>query len=715
MRRLALAALAMLLLAPAVPGQAVSSTAPDLLVEVAPGTESELPAGSVHIVDGWYRVPSGVAIADTPGVLRVTADRPAPPPRHLPTRAQPTSTTLSFTPTDPGYGSQWNFPIVGAPAAWDATTGDGVTVAVIDTGVSPGPDLACGSFVDEFDALTSMSGPGTADDWLGHGTHVTGTIAQCTDNGTGVAGLAYNATIMPIKALGPAGGPASAVADAIVWAVDHGADVINLSLGWSCSGTWAEQPDCVQPVVSAAIEHAVNRDVVLVAAAGNDASCTPTVGWVAFPANHPDVIGVAATDAVDGIAHYSNCGLDLSMVAPGGDVAADENSDGNPDGILQETFDSGGYGLFWMDGTSSAAPHVAAAAAMLRATAPHVPAIGIRKALEAAAVDLGETGFDPVYGAGRLDIAASLQSPYLRVARLSGSDRYATAVAVSEAVLPDGPTVYLATGEGFADALAAGAVAGAASAPILLVRHDWPVPWQTHTELNRRAPAEIVLLGGPGAVSDEVRTWLESFIAPVRRLGGADRYDTARLIAEDAYPTGVTPVVVANGETFPDGLVAGAFAAGLGAPVLLTRAGALPDPTREALTAMNPDTVYVIGGDAAVAPAVVADIEAETGAAVVRLAGSDRYATAVAISSASHPTGADTVYLATGVDFPDALSGGPAAATEGAPLLLVRPDDVPAVVQAELLRLAPRRIVVLGGTAAVADTVLLDLATYVTP
>ena len=719
-----IAVLGMLLAAVPVGNPAVASTdttGDGFVVEIDAQSVDGLPAGSRHIVGDWYAVPGDVRsmgkVIALPGVRRIdTNPRAQLPPSEQPVQAVALASLAipyASDPTDPSYGQQWHFPLVDAPAAWPLSTGAGVTVAVIDTGVSKGPDLACHDFVDEYDALTGTSGPGAAADWSGHGTHVAGTIAQCTNNGIGVAGLAYDARLMPIKAMDSGGGPAAVVADAIVWATDHGADVINMSLGWPCTGTWAEQPDCVQAVVSSAIEYAADHDVLLVAASGNDGYCAPTLGWVSFPANHPDVLGIGAVDAAGAVTGYSDCGVDLSMTAPGGDTSADLNADGNPDGVLQESFNSNGFGLFWMEGTSSASPHVAGAAAMLRAANPRVPAVGIRAALESTATDVGDPGTDLVYGAGVLDIAAALASPHLEVERHAGLDRFKTAAAISQGAFDAAGTVYVAAGEGFADGLAVGPVAGIDHAPILLVEQAG-VPQATLDELTRLAPTDIVIIGGATAVSSDVETQLGAY-GTVRRLGGTDRYDTARLIALDAFPTGASTVIVTTGLNYPDGLAAGPLGASLGAPVLLTRPDSLVPATIDALADLKPGTILVVGGESAVSAGVVAQLESLTSASVTRLAGADRYETAATIAQAAYPSGAGVVYVATGLDFPDALTAGPASAFGGGPLLLTHPTSIPAATAAELQRIGPSRIVVVGGRGAVADTVLLGLAAYIVP
>ncbi len=315
----------------------------------------------------------------------------------------------NLTPNDVYYPDQWNFPPIQAPAAWDMTSGAGVTVAVVDSGISKGgEDLDCRTFVHDYNALTNTSGPGVAEDDDGHGTHVAGTIAQCTNNALGVAGLAFNANLMPVKVLDATGsGPWSDIAEGIDWAATHGADVINLSLGMDCgTDTW---PDCSVSIVNDAIAAAASVDAVIVAASGNSDEAV-----VGFPANHPDVIGVGAVDANLDVTDYSNYGDAISLSAPGGDVYADEDNDGWPDGVLQETFVEGSPGVpiwnYWyFEGTSMAAPHVSGAAAMLRALYPAASRQTIQTALEQTALDRGAVGFDPLYGHGVVQIYDALR------------------------------------------------------------------------------------------------------------------------------------------------------------------------------------------------------------------------------------------------------------------------------------------------------------------
>src|SRR6476469_347487 len=220
-----------------------------------------------------------------------------------------------FTPNDPEYSKQWNLRSINAEAAWDETRGRGVTVAVIDTGVSRVPDLKDTQFVEGYDFVNDRA---DADDDNGHGTHVAGTVAQATNNGYGVAGVAYEASIMPLKVLsGSGGGTVSDIAEAIKFAADNGAGVINMSLGGGGESQLMQE----------AIEYAHSKGVVIVAAAGNSDE-----NEASYPARYPRVIGVSALNSAGEKAFYSSYGAGVDIAAPGGDTSKNQLG-----GILQET------------------------------------------------------------------------------------------------------------------------------------------------------------------------------------------------------------------------------------------------------------------------------------------------------------------------------------------------------------------------------------------
>ncbi len=340
-----------------------------------------------------------------------------------------------WVPDDPGSGhvaqgweqKQWNFLAgagVDAPLAWSnllavhRAGGKGVVVAVLDTGIAyrnwdqyrKSPDFEWTRFVDPWDFIANNRYPL---DREGHGTFVAGTIAESTNNGVGLTGLAYGATIMPVRVLDQNGwGDAATISRGIRYAATHGAQVINLSLEFDPSVTGDDIP-----AIISAIRFAHDHGVVVVAASGNEGS-----QQIAYPARAPAVISVGATTADRCLAYYSNGGRKLDLVAPGGGDDASLSSDPNcnpdranlPD-IFQMTFLNPtnparfGYPGGWY-GTSMAAPHVAATAALVIASGVigrHPTPNQVLARLEATAQPLGGSKPNRYYGYGLIDAGAA--------------------------------------------------------------------------------------------------------------------------------------------------------------------------------------------------------------------------------------------------------------------------------------------------------------------
>jgi serine protease len=336
-------------------------------------------------------------------------------------------------PNDPGQlGSQpggweqlqWNFVGqfgVGALEAWSnlaadgAPGGKGVVVAVLDTGVAyanrgrfqRSPDFSQYEFVKGYDFVAHNPYP---NDHNGHGTFVAGTIAEETNNGIGVTGLAFGSRIMPVRVLDEEGeGEASVIAEGVRFAVDHGARVINLSLEFSRDVTASDIPELME-----ALRYAHHRGVLVVAAAGNEHDDT-----IPYPARAPDVIAVGATTERGCLAVYSNYGRYITLVAPGGgpDMGIPEDPNCNPNlpgaDIYQETFTGTSPRQFGLpadyEGTSMATPHVSATAALIIASGvlgPNPTPDQITARLTATATKLGGTDSGR-YGAGLLNAAAA--------------------------------------------------------------------------------------------------------------------------------------------------------------------------------------------------------------------------------------------------------------------------------------------------------------------
>ena len=298
------------------------------------------------------------------------------------------------------------------------------------------------------------------------------------------------------------------------------------------------------------------------------------------------------------------------------------------------------------------------------------------------------------------------------VERLAGADRYATAAAVSAASFAPGvPVAYIATGGNFPDALAAGAAAARRGGPVLLVTGS-KIPASTITELARLRPAAIKVVGGASIVPNSLLVSLRPYATSgsVTRLAGANRYATAAAISRDTFDIGVPVAYVATGMNFPDALAGVAAAGSGGGPVLLVEPDSIPGETASELGRLRPARIVVLGGTGVIAESVRTALRGlATSGDVDRLAGENRYATAVDVSKTTFAS-SDVAFIATGMNFPDALGGGPVAGSVPGPLLLVPGTSVPADVAAELRRLDPDRVVILGGTSVVSASVQAQLA-----
>jgi serine protease len=324
------------------------------------------------------------------------------------------------TPNDTFFGSQWHYPAINLPLAWDITTGSSeVVVAVVDTGVLvQHPDLEANlvagyDFISDAERARDGDGLDPNPDDPGdlayggsssfHGTHVAGTIGALSDNGSGVAGVAWDTRIMPIRALGRDGGTTFDVIQGVRWAAGLSnnantlpvtpADIINLSLGSTFSSQSEQETfDAVR-----------QEGIIVVASAGNESSSLPS-----YPAAYEGVIGVSATTITNSIASYSNFGSFVDIAAPGGSSVTDLNGDGIGDGVISTMGDDSGsiqFGYAHLSGTSMAAPHVAGVAALMKSIHPALTPAEFEAALLAGDLtdDLGAVGRDDRYGHGLIN------------------------------------------------------------------------------------------------------------------------------------------------------------------------------------------------------------------------------------------------------------------------------------------------------------------------
>ncbi|HEX2141555.1 MAG TPA: cell wall-binding repeat-containing protein [Candidatus Limnocylindria bacterium] len=711
--------------------------------------------------------------------------------------------------------------------AWAISTGASNVIAVLDTGVWAGHQDLAGKLVSGYDFVNDDTN--AADD-NAHGTWVAGIIAARVNDGYGVAGISWSDKIMPVKVMNANGsGYTSDLVDGIRWAADHGADIINMSIGgYAASSTLHE-----------AIKYAYAKDVVLVGAAGNN-----RIEQSHYPASFPEVISVSATQADDEFTNWSNYGPLVDVSAPGASVLT-TNCDRNS---VSSCMYAGRHIV--ISGTSFASPNVAGVAALVRARYPDWSNAQVMSRIISTADDLGFSGWDKRYGHGRVNATRALGGSTAKPAAspgdwMEGNNTLASAqvvglnqrwwpsihpagdidvfafdvprpgrlditvgavvdtTRVAKSALPIDPVLHIygnnqhliktvddpgsgsttertsiqITGAGriylrvanwlpngnrqgylmenkFVDNVAPAmtsrvpapnasdvrfdqpmtitfseAVSGVSASSVVLRKAGSVVPASvTYSSSARRATlTPSAPLAGDSAYSLSVTTAIKdvagnslpaqswSFTtgkSPIR-LAGADRYATAATISKFGFSAGIPVAYLATGAGFPDALAGGALAGKTGGPILLVTNGTLPPATAAELDRLNPDTIVVLGGKSAVSDAVLNAAKGyATGGSVTRLHGADRYATAAAVSKHGFAEGVPVAYVATGTGFPDALAGGPLAARTGGPILLVTRTTVPAATAAELARLKPAKIVVLGGSTAVSDAVLNSLKGY---
>jgi subtilisin family serine protease/putative cell wall-binding protein len=640
------------------------------------------------------------------------------PEQRLRTFAGPTS--------EPYFGQQWALHNTGqtvggyagvpdvdinVPEAWAITQGSpSVVVAVLDNGVDLShPDLAgrawtnpgeiAGNGIDDDgnDLIDDVNGwDFCADDntlyepGQTHGTHVAGSIAA-SGNGVGIAGVAPQVTVMAVRFLSDNDadgcGTDTQAADAIAYAVSMGARIVNAS--WGGYGVSTVLRDAIAAAPS----------TLFVAASGNDNVNTDVNPVSPASLDLPNILSVAAIHNEGHLTDFTNFGpSSVDIVAPGEDIIS----------LAPGASPPYAYG----SGTSMAAPHVTGVAALAASAKPAL--LGHATALRAHLIRTARampSTLGWVANARMVDARAAVVSRP-DVVRLSGADRFATAAAISKATfVPGVPYLFVATGRGFPDALAGGALAAQLGAPLLLVSTS-SIPTPTLNEIKRLKPTDIYVLGGPAVVAETVLQQLRSYDHPTAgatyRLSGSDRFATAAAISGAAFAPGVDTAFIATGANFPDALAGAPASAALGGPLLLVTATSTPAATRTELGRLKPKRIVILGGPAVVSSTVAGQLDAYTTGPVSRWSGPNRYATAATIAVQAFPS-AGTVFVANGLGFPDALAGGPTAGAFLGPLVLTAPTSLPDPSRQQLLRLKPVRIFVLGGSSVVSETVVTQV------
>ncbi|WP_430790401.1 cell wall-binding repeat-containing protein [Virgibacillus flavescens] len=689
--------------------------------------------------------------------------------------------------------SQWYLPTLQLPDAWSITKGSPNTVvAVLDSGIRNSTDIK-----NVFQGADFVDNDYSPNDLNGHGTFVS-TILAASHNDEGIAGISPETSILPVKVADYAGNVSTySEYDGIQYAMDQGADIINMSFGGYYYSEMMEN----------LIWEAHEAGIVLVAAAGNESSDDEY--YPSYPATYPGVISVSATNESNQRSWFSNYGYSVDVAAPGSNIMSMDNY--------------GRYGTG--NGTSFSAPIISGIASLLHGRNNSWTPDEIEYALEKSAKNYngfrwnedlgygianaykaittkiparkndnpqylneatvlkhGETIKEPLQlpldldtykfqvknqSETRIDIAnledhmdviglllkdnldgtytqvdvidagyrgdaesynfsASPGTYYLVVTeyddqwsdqsyhldltitpqapeRIYGLNRYETAIEISKQGWGTSDTVILATSLNFPDALAGAPLAYQMDAPILLTNKD-KLTEVTRNEIISLGAQKVILLGGESAIAKSIETELKDLGVQIQRINGENRYDTAGKIADlikKQSPQTINKAVIANGNNFPDALTVASYAARNGIPILLSQTERIPEATKQALHGVS-ETI-VVGGEMAIGDAVFDELPMPD-----RVSGNNRFeTTASIINELGLPK--DKMFITTGFNFADALTGSVLAAKWNRPIVLVKQDDIPAPTSELINANQVNDFIILGGPAAVSVNTGLDL------
>jgi len=651
------------------------------------------------------------ALKGTPGIISVEENYSR------------TIQSLSDTtqPKDPLFPKQWSLINGGVPEAWDkGATGQGITIAIVDTGVAlEHPDLK-GNLVSGYNSITGSEAEGATQDNNGHGTQVAG-IAAAERNDVGIVGVAYQAKIMPIKAMGSKGvGYDDAIADGIIWAADHGAQIINLSLG-------SENGSVVSDILRQAVTYAHDKGCLLIAASGNYDSESQANPGVSYPASDPRVLAITATDKAGKVTSYSATGSEVDLAAPGDSIPTAGWSRVE------------GSGYTYASGTSLAVPFVSGEAALIWGQHPEWTRDQVVQALVQGTQDLGYSGRDDQYGFGLVDVKLALdlttqtldtQTSPAVINTLGGiiqtvegstqvnmtipSQTFTQPVIVTlkalatPANLPNGATFLTPAFQ----------VDWGNTTPQKMLSLKWSDPvlkGDFGGSLYRWNGSRWISLGGEIS-NGEARFGLympgiyalgtaQASGQQSNRFAGVTAEGTAIQISKETFTTGADTVILAQVNQFPDALAGAPLAYKLQAPILLSPSSGLTEDIRAELQRLAPKTIYLLGGTAALS----AQIENELRQAyeVKRLYGYTAEGTARAIAQELGTKGKAVV--ASVRYFQDALVISSWAARQGIPILLTEPQTISADTQTALQELKVTESLVIGGTAVVGAKVMEQL------
>jgi putative cell wall-binding protein len=545
------------------------------------------------------------------------------------------------TPNDPYFSKQiQDFTAMKITDAWENyELQEEVTVAVVDSGVDlQHPDLK-NRLVEGKNFINEGEPPM---DSTGHGTHVAGTIGAVTNNKSGIASPAIKVKVMPVKVFEGKTTYMSTVIEGIRYSADHGADIINLSLG-SYSNMKALED---------AIGYAVNKGILVVGAAGNDNEHA-----VLYPANYPNVLGVGSIDSSSLTkSDFSNYGEKVNVSAPGTNI-----------------FSTWINGYRSLGGTSMATAMASSVSSLVKQQYPFLTGLQVKEILENSSTPLPEV---EQLGKGLINAQSALN--YVRTKnRLSGHTSVDTSVEISKNGWDEleekeisiegenirGKFVILASGRSFPDSLAASPLAAYLDSPILLVKKGLSPSVQA--ELKRLNPSHVLIIGGKNAVSNEIEHEINELPFKSKRVKGIDRYETAVAINE-LIPYSTNKAFVVSGQNYPDALSVAAYSGSKQYPVLFVQKDKVPASVMEYMTSKGITKPYVVGGTAAVGTEVTERLQGD-----LRISGKDRFETNYKVHELFSSGTEERLYFATGWNFPDALSISALAARTDSPVILV--------------------------------------------
>ena len=600
---------------------------------------------------------------------------------------------------------EWNVERVQAPQAWNmGYDGTGMVVAVMDSGVEfhhsslinnyRGYNPQTGSLVHEYSWFDAVHGVDFAYDGNGHGTHVTGTIVGTIDEYDYHFGVAPGAKWVGVKIFTDNGlTTESAIISGAEWLlapggrVDLAPDVVNNSWSANRSGLNEWFRDIVKSWIDA--------EIFPVFSAGNMSETNlGGPGSIPSPPNYPESFAVGATYYDDSIAYFS-----LRGPSPSGIMKPDISAPGVD---IFSSYLSDSYAA--MDGTSMAAPAVAGVVALVKQADPSLSVEDIKRILKETADPMTDSEYPSSpnngYGHGIVNAYRAVQEAVANrspVQRVKGSSRFSTAVEISQAGWSQADTIILTRSDEYADALAGVPLAHALNAPILLTRTTY-LPTETLEEIDRLRAKKVIVLGGTGAISEDIVLLLERRGLQVERISGQSRTDTAVEIAKRLTPTGSDKAIIVSGYDFPDALSVASQAALTKTPILLTHSNYLSSPTASALEELGVKETLVIGGRIAVSDEVMSKLPNPT-----RVYGSDRIATNIAIQEHFNVK-AKHLYVATGNNFADSLTGAVLAANENSSILLVR-NYLAETTKNYITKNNIEELTILGGTGAVSKNI----------